>query len=191
MIVAAVVGAVASAQVTMAALFGPRARALADDRPCFACAGSCRQAAFNEIGQGRCPSCGSSIHCGQWAPPMQLPMSAALRGAGWAALAALGLIALAVGLSWVVLALSMRLTPAQELLGVWQHLTPDMRLAVDVTLVGLALAAGARVYRSRQARLHDRQHLECRGCGHDLTGTTLTQGLGTCPECGAPFARII
>ncbi|MHC4764993.1 MAG: hypothetical protein ACYTF2_07790 [Planctomycetota bacterium] len=189
-IVAAIVGAVAAGQVTMAALFGPRARALTDDQPCFACGGSCRDTSFDDSGRGRCPSCGSSIHCGQWAPPMQLPMSAALRGAGWALLAAVGLIALAVGVYGVILVLSMRLTLAQELLGVWQRFTPDMRLAVDVTLVGLALAMGVRIYRGRQARLHDRQHLECRGCGHDLTGTTLTQGLGTCPECGAPFAKI-
>ena len=92
-------------------------------------------------------------------------MSAALRGAG--------------------------LTLGQELRVVWQRLTLDMRLAVVVTLVGLALATGVRIYRGRQARLHDRQHLQCRGCGHDLTGTTLTQGLGTCPECVAPFAKII
>ncbi|MHC4320341.1 MAG: hypothetical protein ACYS1B_17600 [Planctomycetota bacterium] len=96
-----------------------------------------------------------------------------------------------MGRHWLILVLSMRLTLAQELLGVWQRFTPDMRLAVDVTLVGLALATGVRIYRCRQARLHDRQHLGCRGCGHDLTGTTLTQGLGACPECGAPFAKII
>jgi ribosomal protein L37AE/L43A len=190
-IVAVIVGAVAAAQVTLAAMFGPRARALADHRPCFACGGSCHEAPFGEAGRGRCPSCGLSIHRGQWSPPMQLPMSAALRGAGRAGLAAVGLIALAVGLYSVLLMLSMRLTVAKDLLGVWQRISLDMRLAVDLTLVGLALAMGMRIYRSRQARLHDRQHLECRSCGHDLTGTTVTQGLGTCPECGAGFAKII
>jgi putative peptidoglycan lipid II flippase len=191
MIVAAIVGAVAGAHVTMVALLGPRARALADHRPCFACGGSCRDVPVDERGWGLCPGCGSSIHRGQWAPPTQLPMSAVLRGAGKGAVTTFGLIALGVGLYWVVLVLSMRLTPAKELLGAWQRLTPNMQLAVDLTLVGLALALGARVYRSRQARLHDRQHLECRGCGHDLTGASVEQGLGVCAECGAPYAKII
>jgi hypothetical protein len=190
-IVAAAVGAVAAALVTTAALVGGRARAQAGRRPCFACGGSCRDLSFDDSGRGRCPSCGASIHRGQWAPPMQVPMSAALRGAGWAALAALGLVALGLGLYWALLAFSMRMTFAKNILGVWQRLTPDMRVAVDLTLVGLALAVGARVYRSRQARLYDRQHLECRCCGHDLSGTTVTQGLGTCPECGASYATII
>ncbi len=122
---------------------------------------------------------------------MQLPMSAALHGARRGGLAALGLIALAVGLYVVLLVLSMRMTFAKDVLGVWQRLTVDMRLVMDLTLVGLALAAGVRLYRSRQARRHDRQHLECRRCGHDLTGTGVNQGLGECPECGAPYAKII
>jgi len=168
-IVAAIVGAIAGGQVTVVALLGPRARALADQRPCFACGASCREAPFDDSGRGGCPSCGSPIHLGQWAPPMQLPMSAAL----------------------ALLVLSMRMTWAKELLGVWQRLTPDMQLAVDLALVGVALASGVRVYRSRQARLHDRQHEVCRGCGHNLTGTPLVQGLGACPECGAPFAKMI
>jgi Zn finger protein HypA/HybF involved in hydrogenase expression len=189
-ILAAIVGAVVAALVTTAALFGPRARALAEHRPCFACGESCRQASFEDSGPGRCPSCGSSIHSGQWTAPMQLPMSAALRGAGWGVLAALGLVALGVGLYWVLLVLSMHMTFAKDVLGVWQRFAPDMRVAVDLTLVGVALATGARLYRSRQARLHDRQHLECRCCGHNLTATPVDHGLGNCPECGAHYAKI-
>jgi hypothetical protein len=190
-IVAAMVGAIAGAQVTVVALLGSRGRALADQQPCFACGESCRAAPFDDSGRGCCPSCQSPIHRGQWAPPMQLPMSAALHGARWGVLAALGLLALVMVLYIVLLLLSMRMTWAKELLGVlWQRLTPDMQLAVDLTLVGVALASGVRAYRGRQARLHDRQHEVCRGCGHNLTGTPLVQGLGTCPECGAPFAKM-
>jgi len=79
----------------------------------------------------------------------------------------------------------------EELVAAWQRFPLDMQLAVDLTLVGLALAAGMRVYRVRQARLHDRQHVECRACGHDLTGTPVDRGVGRCPECGAGFARIV
>jgi hypothetical protein len=189
-VVAVIVGAAAAGQVTLAAMFGPRARALAEHQPCFACGGSCREAAFDESGRAPCPSCGEPVHRGQWAPPMQLPMSAALRGAGRAGAAAAGVIALAVALYMLLLVLSMQFTAAKNLLGLWQRLTLDMQLTIDLTLVGLALAMGLRIYRGHQARLHDRQHVECRGCGHSLTGTTVTQGLGTCPECGAGFARI-
>jgi hypothetical protein len=122
---------------------------------------------------------------------MQLPMSAALHGARWGVFAALGLLALVIVLYIVLLVASMRMTWAKELLGVWQRLTVDMQLAVGLALVGVALASGVRVYRGRQARLHDRQHEVCRGCGHNLTGTPLVQGLGACPECGAPFAKMI
>jgi hypothetical protein len=190
-IVAAMVGAIAGAQVTVVALLGSRARALADQRPCFACGESCRAAPFDDSGRGCCPSCRSPIHRGQWAPPMQLPMSAALQGVRWGVFTALGLLALVIVLYIVLLVLSVRMTWAKELLGVWQRLTPDMQLAVDLALLGVALASGVRVYRSRQARLHDRQHEVCRGCGHNLTGTPLVQGLGACPECGAPFAKMI
>ena len=69
-------------------------------------------------------------------------------------------------------------------------LTLDMQLVMDLALVGMSLAVGVRIYRGYQARRHDRQHVVCRGCGHELAGTTVTQGLGTCPECGAPFAKI-
>jgi hypothetical protein len=190
-IVAAMVGAIAGAQVTVVALLGSRARALADQRPCFACGETCREAQFDDSGRGGCPSCRSPIHRGQWAPPMQLPMSAALHGARRGVFTALGLLGLVILLYIALGVLSMRMTWAKELLGVWQRLTPDMQLAMDLAVVGVALASGVRAYRSRQARLHDRQHEVCRGCGHNLTGTPLVQGLGACPECGAPFAKMI
>jgi hypothetical protein len=190
-LVAAMVGAIAGAHVTTVALLGPRARALAGERPCFACGQSCGEASFDDSGAGRCPTCGSPIHRGQWAPPMQLPMSAALHGARAGAFTALGLLAAVLLLYIVVLVLSMRMTWAKELLGVWQRFTLDMQLVVDLALVGVTLACGVRVYRVRQAHRHDRQHEVCRGCGHNLAGTPLDQGLGACPECGVPFAKMI
>jgi hypothetical protein len=190
LIVAAIVAAVAGALVAAAALCRGRAREMGDRQPCFACGGSCREAPFDESGEGRCPSCGGPIHRGQWAAPMQLPMSAALRGAGPAALVAGGLVLAGVALYSVLLVLSMRLTSARQLLQIWQQLSPDMRFCVDLTLVAIALGIGLRIYRDRQARLHDRQHLTCRCCGHDLQGTAVRQGLGVCGECGASFVRM-
>jgi ribosomal protein L37AE/L43A/VanZ family protein len=190
-ILAVIVGAVAAAHVTLAARFGARARVLSDQRPCFACGAPCRDVPFDDAGRGTCGTCGAALHRGQWAPPMELPMSAALRGAGRALLVSVGIVVLAVALFSVVLVLSMRAAWAKSLLGAWQHLDMDMRLVIDLTLVGLALAIGMRMYRVRQARLHDRQHVECRACGHDLTGTPVDRGIGRCPECGGAFARIV
>jgi hypothetical protein len=190
-VVAVIVGGIAAVHGTFAALFGPRARVLCAQQPCFACGESCREAAFDEAGRGSCPACGAALHRGQWAPPMQLPISAALRGAGRALLTSVGLVVLAVALFSIVLVLSIRMTWAKTLLGAWQRLGMNMRLVIDLTLVGLALAIGMRIYRVRQARLHDRQHVQCRACGHDLTGSPVDRGLGRCPECGAEFAKIV
>jgi hypothetical protein len=190
-IVAVIVGGAAAVHGTFATLFGPRARQLSALQPCFSCGESCAEAAFDETGRASCASCGSPVHRGQWAPPMQLPISAAVRGAGRALLVSIGLIVLAVAGFLVVLVLSIRVSWAKSLLGVWQDLGMDMRLVVDLTVVGVALAVGMRTYRVRQARLHDRQHLECRACGHDLTGAPVDRGLGRCAECGGEFAKII
>jgi hypothetical protein len=190
LVVTALVGAAAGALFAMTALGRNRASALAETRPCFVCATSCRVVDFDDSGHGRCPSCDAPVHFGQWALPMQLPMRAALRGAGPAALLTVGLIVGAVALHVLVLVLGMHVTSAKRLHMAWQSLTPDMRFTVDLALVGAAVAAGLRLYRRRQGRLCDRQHLVCRRCGHDLTGAPLTRGLGVCSECGASFVRI-
>ena len=89
----------------------------------------------------------------------------------------------------IVLQLSMSFGWAKSLLGMWSDLPPDMWTAVYLTAIALIVASAVRKYRSRQAKLYDRQHECCRVCEHDLRGTPLEKGVGRCPECGTPFVR--
>lgn len=189
LIVAGVLGAVAATHLTLAAMYRRQAFALKGMQPCFECGGSCCDVAFDEFGRGRCPSCHARIHRGQWREPMDLPLTAALRGAPSAALTAIGLFFVAVFIYGIVLGLSDRLTVAGQLLHLWQRLTPDMQVALDLAGIALILGVAVRLYRFRQAQLHDRQHVQCRCCNHDLRGTPLERGLGRCGECGTPFVR--
>lgn len=187
--VAAFVGAVGGAHVTAAALTNRRARTLGEQRPCLACGSSCRDAPADEQGMGRCPTCGEPFHRGQWVAPMDLPMSAVMRGRGRAALLAGGLLVLLVLLYAAVVALSVPVPAARLLMSWWQRQPPDMRITLDVFAVGMVLALATRVYRAKQAEINDEQDVYCRACRHDLKGTEVNRGVGRCGECGMPFVK--
>lgn len=183
-------GGVAAGLAAVAAAVRRRARVLGEIRPCFSCGSPCREAAIGDDGSGPCPVCGAAFHAAQWSPSMVLPLSVAVRGAGRGALAGVGVLVAAWSGYAAILGLSIHFAPAAWALRAWEGLLPDMRLTVDVSLVCVAVAVAARVYRGRQALLYDRQHLRCRVCGHDLTGTEVRGGCGRCGECGTPFARL-
>jgi len=174
--VAGFAGGVAAGLAAIAARLRRRARTLGKSRPCFACGLTCHDAAVADDGRGPCPGCGEVFHAGQWSPPMVLPLSVVARGAGRAALAGAGVLVAAMAVYFLVLRSR-------------DGLAPDMRLTIDVALIALAVAVAVRVYRGRQAVLYDRQHVCCRWCDHDLTGTEVTGGCGRCGECGTEFAR--
>ena len=156
-VVAAVGGAVAAAHVVLAAMCRRRGEVRQADQPCFECGAPCRGAAFDALGRGCCTGCGVPNHGGQWGEPMSLPLTAALRGAFPALLAAAGLL-FAAGFSYgVVGGLSTRLTVAKDLLRAWHALTPDMRLVVDLAGIALAFAVAARLYRVLQGRAWDKR----------------------------------
>ena len=115
---------------------------------------------------------------------MELPFASVLKGSGAAALAAAGII---LGGSFLFAAT--RLLSARMMADAWHNLTPDMQLSIDLTVIALIAALAARIYRGRQARLHDEQHVRCRSCGHDLKETPTDRGMGRCGECGMPFVR--
>lgn len=169
-------GGVAAVVAAVAACVRRRVRTLGEIRPCLACGTGCRDSGAGDDGRGACPVCGTVFHRGQWSPPMLLPLSVVARGAGRALLAGAGVLVAAM----VVYA---------GVLRSWEGLLPDMRLTVDLALIAVAVAVAVRVYRGRQAVLYDRQHVCCRWCDHDLTGTEVTHGCGRCGECGTPFAR--
>ena len=183
------VAGVASAAAVLAEASRRRALVLGEAMPCFACGNSCRDVAVGDDGKGDCPACRTSFHAGQWAPPMLLPMSVAVRGAVPATVAGATIPMAALASYVLVLALSIKVPVARSLLDGWQALLPDMQIVVDMALVALALAVSVSVYRCRQAPLYDEQHLHCRRCDQDLTGTTVTRGIGRCSECGTSFAR--
>ena len=182
-------GGVAAVAATLAEASRRRALVLGEALPCFACGTSCRDEAVSESGRGRCPACRASFHAGQWAPPMLLPLSVAVRGAVPATVAGGAILLGATVLYGVVVALSVHVTAARFVLRGWQALLPDMQIVVDMALVAVALAVALRVYRRRQAPLYDGQHRRCRCCDQLLAGTTVSRGTGRCPECGTLFAR--
>jgi hypothetical protein len=183
-------GAVAAGLAAIAAGLRRRVRTLGQVSPCFACGLNCRDAVVGDDGRGPCPACGTIFHTGQWSPPMVLPLSVVARGVGVAVLAGAGVLVTAMLLYGLASALSSRIDLFAALLRSWEGLAPDMRLTIDVALIAVAVAVAVRVYRGRQARLYDRQHICCRWCDHDLSHTEVTKGCGRCGECGTPFARV-
>ena len=188
-LVALVVGAFAGTHVSLAGLLARHAAQRVKQRPCFKCGSSCDDVSFDDVGRGRCSRCDASVQLGQWVEPMQLPLTAVLRGGVPAAALAGGFLVVGTASLLLVLRLSMNLAWAKSLVRMWNELPVDMQTAVDFTAIALILACAVRMYRWRQAKLYDRQHERCRVCEHDLQGTPIEKGVGRCPECGAPFVR--
>jgi len=187
--VAGVVGAIAGIHIALTGMIGKAALIDNLKASCFACASSCKDVQFDNAGKAKCLKCESDLHRGQWAEPMQLPISAMLRGAGLAVgVAALLLATVFLSLFGLTL-LHAKIDWVRQLNHAWQSWPDDMRITIDLTVIALIIASSVRIYRSRQARFYDRQDKFCRSCDHDLQGTPIEQGIGRCPECGVPFAR--
>ena len=187
--IASIAGGIASTHVFIVAKMRLLAVKLNPTKPCFRCSVSCVDTPFDTLGRGVCKWCGSPIHHGQWTSPMDLPLKRALRGTILAVCIVIGLLAFVAGLASVILWLGMDHTWSKNLVLTWHDLPTDMQAAIDLTILALIIALAVRVYRTSQAKLHDEQHIHCRGCGHDLQGTPLDKGVGRCGECGTPFAR--
>ncbi len=188
-LVVSVVGAFVGMYVSLSGLLARHAAQPVRQRPCFRCGSSCDNVSFDDVGRGRCSQCDAPLQLGQWAKPMQLSPAAVRRGVVHAAAHAGGLLVMGAALLLIVLQLSISFRWAKSLLRPWNDLPPDMKTAVGLTAIALIVARAVRVYRRREAKLYDRQHIHCRACEHDLQGTPITQGVGVCPECGAPFVR--
>lgn len=147
--------------------------------PCFRCGSPCQGVTFDDAGWGPCPSCASAIHRGQWLAPVEPQARALLGVAGFAAI-------FVIGITTVVMVLN-ALYPYVPVPGT---LTADTYVAFTLACVGGLGALYLRAVRSWFARLHDRQHLRCRRCRHDLRETPIEQGIGQCGECGVPFVGV-
>ena len=188
-LVAVMVGAIAGTQVSLAGLLSRVTAGGVKQRPCFGCGSSCDNVSFDDVGRGRCSRCDAVLQLGQWAKPMQLPPTAVMRAVVSAAAHAGGLLIMGAALLLIMSQLSMSFRWAKSLLRTWNDLPPDMKAAVGLTAIAMIVARAVRVYRRREAKLYDRQHIHCRTCEQDLQGTAIKQGVGRCPECGTPFVR--
>ncbi len=180
----ATVAAMSFAGAVAGLLYNRHARRLSLQRPCFACGGSCRGVAFDDLGRGRCPVCARTVHSGQWSqsvderlatPKMRSVVIAAV--ASWITY-------------WIVMEIVSRLGLTRELVRWYDTLAGDLQLAVHLTGMGLIVAMTVRLYRLQLAQSYDGQHLRCRACRHSLVGTPLNQGTALCGECGTEFVRV-
>ena len=156
-----------------------RARdSLIRDRPCFVCKCACASTTIDEHGWSHCPKCASVIHSGQWiAPPILI------QGRKWRSPSERRILPVCFALVWLggIIA-GLEIAPNE-----WQWIF----VALMVISAFPWTAFAVRRMREDMARIFARQHLECRECGYDLRGTPTERGVGTCPECGTAFARII
>lgn len=176
-----VLGAVGAAFLIVTGLRRRREAARRDDRPCFACGGSCRGASFDQGGWGRCPTCGAVVHRGQWTAAPRLRPLWLVQAMGLAAREALIRLAIMLVAFWVgvVVILPDDLT-----------ITPNTVFATALGGIALAGALAVGAYRSAEAQLHDEQAVRCRRCRNDLHVTPAEQGIGRCDECECPFVRV-
>ncbi|MCA9291876.1 MAG: hypothetical protein KDA25_12160 [Phycisphaerales bacterium] len=155
-------------------------------RPCFACGTSLADLPRTPDGRLACPACGETAHRFQWTLAPALPRGVHTRLAIVPAVVGL-LLGLALGASYLVLP---RLFDAATLSRHYYQLPLDLRFTFDVFLVVGIGAVVLRMYRSRLARLVDRQDVRCLACQHDLHATPAPDGTGRCGECGRTFTRL-
>lgn len=103
------------------------------------------------------------------------------------ALLAFGMLILITAVSQLVLILRPHFAPAALVDEWYRRRSPTLRAAMDLAII-LFLAAWAthRARRNIAARI-DRAHLACVRCDQALTGATVLDGAGTCPECGTRY----
>lgn len=190
-LVAAAAGAFAGIHVALTGLL--RRHALIDNlkASCFACATSCKDVQFDNEGKSKCSKCEAQLYLGQWSEPMQLPISAMLKGAGLAVGVAGSLLAAILLCVFGITLLHTKYSWAMQINKAWISWSPDQIIAIDITVIAIIIAIAVRIYRSRQARFYDRQDKFCRSCDHDLQGTPIEKGIGRCPECGLRFAKFV
>lgn len=159
-----------------------------DMKPCFACGAFAQDASFDEHGFVSCASCGIALHEAQWSVSLDMPRARLTRSAipasGAAILLAFGLL-IVYGLLFLG---TLQFAAVRSRIVHWFPM--DLRIAIDLALIGLILAGAFRVFRRNVARAFDVQGTMCRHCGHNLTRTDSERGTGRCGECGTLFIRL-
>ncbi len=182
-------GGVGGFYVGMDTCFRRNRPRLLENQPCFTCGRSCAEATIDEDGRGRCPACGASIHLGQWLETPDLSRRAilGLASSGFGIFFLLSVLAVAVYIGFLLLFFS---HPDRFFfIGRLARTAVDMRIVIDLTLLGVFTALAARFARRLRARQVDEQDRRCLDCRHDVHMTRSERGIGRCPECGTPFVR--
>lgn len=144
---------------------------------------------------GTCPACGRTTWAAaslQSSPVRMAAMLRAVRRPAVVTAAAFGFAAAVVFTApyAVRAAVGTPVEPAADLLRRGLMAVPaTLETAIDLTLAGLLLAGATAWTRRRLAAAFDHP-VACRGCGHDLRGTSAPGGVGRCTECGEVFVRM-
>lgn len=183
-------GGLGGAYLLLDALWRRERERVAARRQCLFCGAACDEADVDARGTGTCPTCAKPLHIGQWHLRTELSRAMFVR-------LAVGPSALALGLSVAVLlvylsglALYMRFPKELQPLRRFDGMPVDMRLVIDMTVLGVIAAVAVYRFRMGIARVIDRQATQCRKCGHDVHATGDERGVGRCPECGTRFIRL-
>jgi hypothetical protein len=158
--------------------------------PCVKC-GAATIIETPEPRSQRCAACDVRINPGQWLQAHSPSLRVLLRYSGRAVL--FGVTALVIGFGLILispLVYSMLLGSGGAVRAVQTmgRLPRELVSTIDLVLYLLLFAVVARIYRGQLARFYD-QAVRCMRCGHDLRGTPIINGVGTCGECGGAFVR--
>lgn len=184
------VGGLGGALLLLDALWRRERERVAENQLCLFCGASCSEAEVDARGLGACPTCGKPMHIGQWQLRTELSRAAFARLAIWPFALAVGLCVTVVLVYLSGLALYMQFPKELQPLRRFDGMPMDMRLVLDMTVLGTAATVAIHRFRVGLAGLIDQQDARCRTCLHDVHATGDERGIGRCPECGTRFIRL-
>lgn len=139
----------------------------------------------------QCPRCKNAIDPAGWEPLTPLSREVLVTAIFRPTLVA-GILLILLGVGWIVLLFtrfSREQLPLDSIAAWWKEFGLESQWVLDLTVVGLLASITLWIVRIRLARQIDAQAVRCIGCGQDLTGVPLENGIGRCPECGGRFRR--
>jgi ribosomal protein L37AE/L43A len=183
-------GGLGGAYLLLDAMWRRERERVAHQCRCLHCGKVCANVDVDERGIGVCPSCATPFHLGQWQQRANLTREMLLRLAVRPMMFATLLCILAAMLYVLGVVLYMRFPQEFQAFRRFDRLPMDLRLVIDMTVLGCIAAIAVRRFRVNLARVVDHQGDYCRRCSHDVHATRVERGMGRCPECGTVFIRL-
>jgi hypothetical protein len=142
-------------------------------RPCLNCGASNAETEFDEYGDGACAACRAPIQKNHWLLTDDLP-GEVIAGRMLGTMIITVILGFFMFWPW----LSMQSEPR------------GLAASVMFATTGLSFLSVNAVNRMKRfaAKRWAAQHVACRICMYALGGIPTRQGIGTCSECGTPFA---